>query len=189
LLVEQGEYVVPGQPVADVIRLDRMKLFVELSGRELALLDADVTVRIVPDAEPETVYPATLHHIAPRADPVSRKFRLEVHLDNPDGALRSGSFAECRLTADKSRRIVTLPSSAVIHRHGRDYCHVAVNEGGHLRARVRPIETRPVPDLLDRVEVTGGLTPGERIVIGSQAELRDGAAIVTLGTEHAASER
>ena len=189
LLVEQGEYVVPGQPVADVIRLDRMKLFVELSGRELALLGDDVTARIVPDAGPETVYAATLHHVAPRSDPVSRKFRLEFHLDNPAGALRSGSFAECRLKANKSRRIVTLPASAVIHRHGRDYCHVAVNAGGRLRARVRPIETRPIPDLLDRVEVTAGLTPGEQVVVGSQAELREGAAIVTLGTEHDASER
>jgi multidrug efflux pump subunit AcrA (membrane-fusion protein) len=177
MLIEVGEYVVPGQPVADVIRLDRMKMFVEVSSRQLALLGEDVTAEVAPDAFAETVYAATLHHAAPRADPVSRKFRLELHVENPDGRLLSGTFAECRLSADKTRRIVTLPASALVRRHGRDYCYAVARQDDILRARLRPIETRPVPDLLECVEVIHGLAPGDQVVTESQAELRDGTAV------------
>lgn len=178
MLVEAGEYLALAQPVGDVIRLDRMKLQTELTAADLALLGdaARATVRI--DALPDRSYSAVVDHVAPRADPRTRKFRVELRLSNDDGRLLSGMFAWCRLTSERQRKLTSIPTASVVTAFGREYCRViAPDEDGVLRARLRPVETRPLPDRLDVVELTEGLSAGDRVVVSAHAELRDGTAV------------
>lgn len=181
LLVEEGEYVVAAQPVADVIRLDRLKLFVELTGRQLASLGDQVAAELIADAHPDRAYPAVLQHVAPRADPVSRKFRVELHADNSDGRLLAGMFAECRLTGGRPREIMTLPASAVVRRFGKDYCYLVAIEQEQARCHLHRISTRGLASRADQVEVVAGLQTGDRVVVESHAELRDGMPVSIAG--------
>jgi len=177
LLVEEGEYLTAAQPVADVIRLDRLKLLVELSGRQLAALGGQGRAEVVADARPDRVYAAELHHVAPRADRVSRKFRVELHVDNPGGELLAGMFASCSLTVAEAHQAMLAPASAFVRRFGRDACYVLVEAEGQTRCELRWVETRSVPHRLDVVEVVEGLGPGDRIVVDSHEELRDGQPV------------
>jgi RND family efflux transporter MFP subunit len=187
MLVDEGEYVIAAQPVADVIQLDRLKLFVELSGRQLAALGDEVAAKVAADAAPKRVYTAALDHVAPRADPASRKFRLELHIENPDGNLLAGMFARCTLTGVRSREVMLVPAVAVVRRFGRDCCYVVVTDGEQPTCRLRPIETRTLGDRLDVIEVVSGLVTGDQVVIDSAADLRDGTAVAVSERTHAAA--
>ncbi len=177
MLVEQGEYVMPAQPIADVIRLDRLKFFIELSARQLAALGDEVVAEIVPDGQPGRTYDAIVDHLAPRADPISRKFRLQLHVDNADGALLAGMFAECRLTTSSKKQTIILPVKAVTKRFSQNFCRVILLDQEPHRVEFRRIETKPMPDRLELVEVLSGLEPGDLIVVEAQSVIRDGDAV------------
>ncbi|MFQ5491061.1 MAG: efflux RND transporter periplasmic adaptor subunit [Phycisphaerae bacterium] len=185
MLIEEGEYVSAGQPIANLVQLDRLKLDVEFDAGELKLLRDDPLVQVVADGDPDRHYPATVHHIAPRADPVSRKFSVELHLDNPDGTLLAGMLAQARFSTASNDQILVLPSEAVVRRFGQDYCHVAALDGERHRAGLRAIQIRPVPRHRDVVQVVGGLAVGEQVVVDAQGELHDGSAVTIVANRTA----
>lgn len=177
LPVEVGEYVLPGMPVAEIISSDRFKLNVELTGQQLALLDGQPAVSLAIDAIADRTFPLQLHHVAAKADPQSRRFRVEFHLDNTDGLLRAGMFGECRMVADGSRQIMTLPGSAITRRFGQNHCYVVSQKDGQAQVQLRRIETRPLVDMVEHVRVLAGLAEGEMVIVSADDELREGSLI------------
>jgi multidrug efflux system membrane fusion protein len=123
--------------------------------------------------------------IAPQADPVTRTFRTELTLPNPERALgqrllRPGMIVTVRVAAEKDRSVVLLPMSA-IHR-GRSAGDLAVFEVITEGARdVVHMRTVAVGDVLgNQIEVLPAqseVRPGARVAVSTAERLADGAAV------------
>ena len=83
------------------------------------------------------------------------------------------AFLGTETAATKSEPLVTIPNSAVRTDGGSRV--VFVVSGGD-RVERRALRVGAARE--DRVEVTSGLAPGERIVLDPPAALKDGARIV-----------
>jgi multidrug efflux pump subunit AcrA (membrane-fusion protein) len=172
---EVGEYVVAGQPLAEIIRLDRLKLVVELTGPQVGTLDAGSRADITVDAAPGVVYEGQLNHVAPKADPQTRKFRVEFHLDNPDARLRAGMFALARIRSTEWSDAVIAPRHAFFRQFGSDLGFVVDEVAGEAPvARLRQMILRDVPGRIEVVRVVEGLAPGDHLVVDRPRDLRDG---------------
>jgi RND family efflux transporter MFP subunit len=117
--------------------------------------------------------------ISPQADPQSRVFTVEVTLDNPHEDIRPGMIGSLILgqTRDSRSRLV-VPLAAVV-RAPSDPNGFGVfrltERGGKLYASAQTIEIGET--FGDSIEVTRGLSAGQKIVSLGGAQLHDGQQV------------
>jgi len=92
---EIGDYLDRGDPVARVVDLDPVLAAAEISERDVGRvpLEGAAQVRLITGEEAA----GTVRYIAREADPVTRTFRIEVELPNPEVRIPDGATAEIRI--------------------------------------------------------------------------------------------
>jgi len=135
------------------------------------------------DAYPGDRYPGRVRQIVPTADRQKATVLVKVAFDSLDARVLPEMGAKVTFLADApepapggapvATSAVTIPKTAVAEREGRAVVFVA-DEG---RASQRSVGPRPYGE--DRVVVTGGVAPGEQVVLDPPAALSDGDRIRT----------
>jgi cobalt-zinc-cadmium efflux system membrane fusion protein len=87
-----------------------------------------------------------------------RIVRVLIELEDPDGELRTGMFAEVGLGTGE-REAVRIPAEALLHTNVTDYVVVAAGNG-----RWKPVAVRVGEQHTGAFEVLEGLRPGETII-------------------------
>jgi RND family efflux transporter MFP subunit len=131
-------------------------------------LTADVTVPQLPNRH----FSATFLTVARGFDVGTRTAVTVFTIENEDRALWPGSYAQVHLTAPVDRQVLTIPSTALVFQeHGTQVAVVAEDDRVHLK----PIT---VSRLMDNVvEVSEGVSPGDRLVNNPSAALRDNTKV------------
>jgi RND family efflux transporter MFP subunit len=166
-LVDPGDLVVPGQPALTLVSTAGIEIHADLPGERAGHVEAGDPVTVV--APGDVRIPARVTRVVPALEGGSRRFRVEVALEAPPGAvgLVPGAFA--RLEIDGSGEETRwMPTDAVVRRG--QLMGVFVVEADTLRLRwVRLGETRG-----EAVEVLAGLAGDVRIVRRPAPQLADG---------------
>lgn len=174
LLVDRGEYVTPGTPVAVVVQVDRLKALVEVPEKDIQYLKLGQPVQVIPASigGPDgQALPGEVIHVAYKADPVTRTFVAKVAVDNPEARLRPGMILRVVLARRSLNQVVSVPLAAVMEREGGKV--VLVEQDGV--ARLRPVVAGGVVG--DRLVILSGLTAGERLIVRGQQLVADGAKV------------
>jgi membrane fusion protein, multidrug efflux system len=173
-LVDCGEYVTEGTPVATVVQVNRLKVLVEVPEKDVPFLRTGDRVRIIPAAITGSAHPersGDIIHLAFKAAPLTRTYLAKVEVDNQGGDLRPGMIVRVGLTRREFSGVIAVPLFSVVDRDGEKV--VYVEEDG--LARVRPVTLGPVVG--ERVVIAGGLRDGERLIVQGQQLLTDGSSI------------
>ena len=89
----------------------------------------------------------------------TRTVKVRATVENTDRLLRPGMFSEIRMSVGIREEALAIPEGALLSDEGRDFVFRHWKEEYYVR---RPVKRgREFPD---RVEITGGLEPGDRIV-------------------------
>lgn len=174
LLVDRGEYVSPGTPVAEVVQVDRLQATVEVPEKDVPFIQPGDRVEVVPAlvvGEAARAFPAEVIYLAYKADAATRTYRAKVAVDNRDGRLRPGMILRVRFVRRKLDQVIAVPLYAVVER-GAQKAVFVVEDG---LARLRPVTLGSVVG--DRVVISEGLVAGEALVVKGQQLLTDGAAV------------
>jgi len=119
-------------------------------------------------------YVGKVSRFADSLDPQTRTMETEIDFQNADGRLLPGMYVQAIVAPPDSRDILTVPLEAV--ELGAD-----ASEGSVLLLNSKNVlEERKVQLGLQgsmRVEVRGGLSEGERVVVGSRNEFRAGMKV------------
>jgi len=134
-------------------------------------------VRAELDAYPGEVFAAEVLRVGAAADPVSRRFPVEIEFANPGRRLLPGMVARVTLQLGAPEPMRAIPRDAAIEEFGVRFVYVLRREGGRHIARRQPVEVRDIPFRPAQVEVVSGLRDGERIAVGGIRALRDGAVV------------
>jgi multidrug efflux system membrane fusion protein len=167
---EVGNMAAPGAPLFTIEDLSRVKIVLQVPEADVVGLEAGGAATVEVDVLQREL-PAAIHRVMPAGDPSSRTYEVQLVLDNPDGALRSGMFVRGRF-ARGDREGLRVPRTAVVHRGQLDGLFV-VDEAG--RARLRWVRLGRVED--DRVLILSGLEAGERFVVDPPVELVDATPV------------
>lgn len=173
VLVEAGDLVDAGQPLVTVAAVDSIRVPLELSGDERALVRVGQPARLALSGGGGLV--GRVARAAFSADGESRLFAVDLVLANPDQALRPGSLVTPEILVAEERDLPLVPDAAVVREDGRTFLYVLEEAGGELRARRREVTLGIAAD--DRVAVAAGLEPGERVVVAGQNRLDGGARV------------
>ena len=174
--ITPGAYVRPNAPLFTLVKINPVRLRLEVPERLAPWTKvgqpADVSVEAFADRQ----FKGKVWRIAPTVDQTKRTFVVEVLIENPDFALKPGSYARARLVTQKFDDVVVVPQRAVAYILGSNKAFV-VDADGKVDARDVKLGDR----LDQQVEILEGLKDGERVAIGALARLDTGIK-VTINT-------
>jgi HlyD family secretion protein len=178
--VELGATVYQKMDLFYLPNLDDMHVITRLNesvvGRVARGMSAYVRFEALPEYELEgqvEMVTALPLYAGGRTSPDVRTFVARVKLDNPPAGLRPGMSAEVRIITDRRSNAVIVPSNAVAFERDAEVCYVPV-DAGLQRRRVSVAAATP-----QWLEVTGGLEPGEEIVLDPSATIAPDMEIVS----------
>tara|TARA_R110001592_G_scaffold337300_1_gene623533 strand:- start:134087 stop:135211 length:1125 start_codon:yes stop_codon:yes gene_type:complete len=124
---------------------------------------------------PDRSFNGKVTEIAPAADQRTRIFEVSVSVENADGALRPGMVAALNLgtTLPGAGEVVAVPITAMVQGPDGGFALYIVDttaEGAEV-ARLRSVETGQI--LGNRITVTGGITPGTKVIVSGTAQVGD----------------
>jgi RND family efflux transporter MFP subunit len=114
-------------------------------------------------------------HVARFADALNdetRTMHTEIDVENRDGTLKEGMYAEAKITLNRQANALTIPIQA-LERNSSGGTVLLVNEQGSIEER----QIKLGAESSERVEILAGLAENDRVVIGNRGELRAGEKV------------
>lgn len=172
-----GEYVTPASRVATILRLNPIKLLLQVPETEAGRVRVGLQTSASVTSYPERQFAGRVVAINPAIDPTSRVLSVEVQLENSNNLLRPGMFATARVLQTAAERGVFVPLSAVQTNQNTNSSTLYVLEeaGGETIVRLRVVQRGPEEG--ESVRILSGLQGGESIVTSNTAQLYDGAQV------------
>lgn len=174
---EPGQIVSPGATVLIIGEADSGHVLrVPLADADLARVQLGQLAAVTVPAVGPLPMAARVSEIGARGDDGSGTFRVEIALP-PRAGLKSGMIGRALLRfggAGPANGAVTVPATAVFSARA-DEGFVYVHDGAAGKVRLRQVALGRVDD--DGVTVTGGLRPGESVVVSGPDRLRDGSRV------------
>jgi cobalt-zinc-cadmium efflux system membrane fusion protein len=112
------------------------------------------------NAFPDKTLKGRVDNILPNLDPNLRTAKVRLEVANPGKIMRIGMFATATFYGKNVQTRASLPASAILHLHDRDWVYVPV-QGKRFR-RVPVVGGRMLPNNLQ--EVVSGITPGTQVI-------------------------
>ncbi len=170
--VEVGELVEVGTPLFDIVGIDRVKVVVNVSELEITRLCKGQEAEIRVDGHPGVVFHGRVSTVSPEADPETRSFPVEILVVNDrEEKLLPGFIGRVRVRERTFENAILLPQEVVVRRDGHPVVFVVTGDTASARAVELGFSDR------GRVLVSGGLKPGEKVVVTGQQSLQDGARV------------
>ncbi len=183
-----GTQLSNGAPFATLQDLSKLYVDFFLPEQDLPLLKLGQTVMTRVSAYPQQLFEAKISAINPKVENNTRNVQIRASLDNPDGKLLPGMFAEVAVLYGEQAPAVVVPETAITFTlYGNTVFVVSprldeqgkpqLDDNGQpiLQAKRRSVETGERRDA--RVEVRSGLKAGEQVVTNGQLKLDNGTRI------------
>jgi membrane fusion protein (multidrug efflux system) len=170
-MVNAGEYVRTGTPAFVVVRTMPLKFKGDVPERYSGDVAVGNEVLATVEAAPGHPLAGRVARVSPSVAVETRSFAVEAEIDNPDDAVKPGSFARLSIRTGKAVRYVTVPESAVGEFAGASRVFLAADG----KAKEQPIEVAGKSK--GRVLVTKGLEAGAQVVVSGVDQITDGRTI------------
>lgn len=172
LMVEETSFVMPGNEIAEIVQIDRLKIEVNIAEDNLAKIKKGQLVTIKTDVFPLTTFEGNVSNISVKAD-ASRKFKITIEVKNTEDDLRAGLFAEVNFSSLKTneQKANMIPREAIVGSLQNPSVYVIEND----QAQLKKIETGAVID--GNVIVLSGLNNGEQVVTKGIINLKNNTLV------------
>ncbi|MBI4350587.1 MAG: efflux RND transporter periplasmic adaptor subunit [Elusimicrobia bacterium] len=166
-----GSSVNPQTPIALVVNQGMVRVAVDVPEKYSGKVFKDQRARIKVDAFPDRYFSGGVYRVSPVVDSRSRSTLVEVLVDNIEGYLKSGMFAEVRLITASRGSALSVPAGAVVSQDGGDFVFVPAE--GSLAARM-PVKTGIKTSEFTQIS---GVGEGADVITFGLYGLKDGSKI------------
>lgn len=163
LMVREGMFVKPGMEIMSIGQLEHIWVIGEVFERQASLVQLGDTVRMQLDYLPGRKWQGQVDYVYPSLNVTTRTAQVRVRIDNPDGYLKPGMFAQMRIEATPMDGTLLIPREALIRTGSQSRVVLAKGEG---RFKSVAVQVGHITD--DQVEIISGLEEGDRIVTSAQ---------------------
>ncbi|OKP03731.1 efflux RND transporter periplasmic adaptor subunit [Xenorhabdus thuongxuanensis] len=177
--VQVGQYLHAGDAIASLVDAKKLKLNFSLDEQTSPNLSIGQSVNVLIDAYPNQNFPARINAIDPLVGK-SRTVQLQAILDNPDGKLKAGMYANIQVVRQENTPVLTIPETAVTY---TAYGNTVFIAQGTVQDPKQPMTVKRVSVDVGQswnglVEIQKGLAKGEIVVTSGQLKLHDGIPVV-----------
>ena len=171
LHVDEGEFVNRGQPMVELVNVDKIKIHVNVPELDVRYLKKGQDVMVTIDAFPDLRLQGTVDFVSYKADTATKTFWVRVLIDNANHEIRPGMIARVAFLRRMIPDALSAPLFAILDKGGERL--LFVEEDGIAHARTISIGIIAG----DRVQITDGLKPGDRLIVTGQRDVEEGMKV------------
>ncbi|MFL9890966.1 MULTISPECIES: efflux RND transporter periplasmic adaptor subunit [Paraburkholderia] len=171
----------PANELFHIAQTDVLRTFTDIPQNDASFVSVGTQVYLTTQQYPGRQFPARVARSSDVIDPSSRTMRVEVDVDNKDGALRPGAYVQVHLALDTAHPALELPVSALLFRPTG--VTVAVVGDNNLVALKTVTIGR---DFGTYVEIATGLTATDRVIDNPGDAITAGEAVQVMAPAAAA---
>jgi len=168
-----GEYLAPGAPVVDIVKMDPLRLRVDVPERDSHNVRMGQSVRVSVEGDPNS-YLGYIKRLSPTISEQNRVLSVEADVRN-NGQLRPGAFVKAEIVTNQTNTAITIPSAALVTFAGID--KVILVENGKALEKAVTVGRRGD----NWIEIKAGINLGQTVVI-DPGNLQSGQS-VTIDTQ------
>jgi RND family efflux transporter MFP subunit len=168
-LVNAGAGANPGSSLFKVADVHLLRVYVHVPQSYSAQVKNGMKASLFLPQYATRTFPATVVSDAGAVSDQSGTLLVELEVQNLDGALKPGDFAQVRFDLPPASGVVRVPASALIFRSAGLQIATVTPDG---RAHMHPASV--ARDLGAQVELNGGVTPSDRVIDTPPDSLQDG---------------
>ncbi|MFZ0815563.1 MAG: efflux RND transporter periplasmic adaptor subunit [Candidatus Sulfotelmatobacter sp.] len=161
-----------GRELFDIARVDPLRVYTSVPQAYAPYIKVGAKTAVTLQEFPGQKFYGTVARTAEAIDPGTRTLLTEVDVPNEDGRLLPGSFGEVHFAVGSNVNKVTVPVNAMLFRAQGAQVAV-VGPGG--KVQLRPINIGR--DYGTTLEVLGGVSPTDQVVINPSDSLEDGQQV------------
>ena len=166
-----GEYVSPQQKVVTIVRINPLRIRIDIPEQSIPEVKVGQSVSITTSAWPDRNFSGRVARIAPNVSATSRTLTVEAEIENSSGALKPGQFATVRILQERAEPAVLVPARAVVTEAGVSRLYVI--KDGHAEQRV--VQTGQTEG--DLIEIRSGVAADEQVATSNVEQLSDGVGV------------
>jgi len=168
-IVQAGERVPVDGRIVTVADISRLELAASIPAGDAARLAPGAEITVSVEGLDDVRITGRIERINPAAAPGSRSIELYALIENRDGRLRGGLFAQGQVAAGTAQERVAVPASALREEDGDLVLYVLTAD----KVQRRRVKTAIAE--AGWVAITEGLASGERVVRYNLGPLKDGS--------------
>jgi len=161
-----------GRELFDLARVDPLRVYTSVPQAYAPYIKVGAKTDVTLQEFPGQKFVARVARTAEAIDPATRTLLTEVDVPNPDGRLLPGSFGEVHFAVGSDVNKVTVPVNAMLFR--AEGARLAV-VGPDNKVQLRPINIGR--DYGATLEILGGVSPADRVVINPPDSLEEGQQV------------
>ncbi len=139
--------------------LSNVWILCDVYENDLANVHVGETAEIRLNAYSEMVFSGRISNVGPVLDPSLRTAKVRIEVRNP-GLMRVGMFVTATFHGQKKEMRASVPASAILHLHDREWVYVPA--GDKKFRRVEVVAGISLPNNMQ--EIVSGLQPGQQVV-------------------------
>jgi membrane fusion protein, multidrug efflux system len=161
-----------GSELFHIQQTSTLRVFADVPQEEAGMINDQTPAYLTTQQFPDRRFPAKLARTTKAIDPTSRTLRVEVDVDNKDGTLLPGAYAQAHLAVVTAHPDIELPVSALLFRPKGVVVAVAGTDG---KAHIKPVTIGR--DFGTYVEIATGLSPTDRVIDNPGDSISEGEAV------------
>lgn len=170
--IERGALVSPTTPLFKISATDPVRVFVQVPQDVATAVRADVGAKVSVREYAGRVFEGKVARSAGSLDAQSRTMNTEIRVPNPKNELFAGMYATVALTLPSPHKVFEIPATAVMN--DSKGLRIAVVDAQNKLHLVTVVVER---DTGATMEISSGVSEGDRVVKLSGAELIEGRQV------------
>ena len=177
--VEVGSMVSPGETVARVVALSRVKVAAGVPERYAPDVRPGGRATVFFDVLPGEEFPATIDYVGASVSPQNRTFPIEIAMANPRLQVKPEMVANVLVDRRTVEDAVVVPQDALVRVEDGYVVFVAEDGPEGMVARERTVVLGPSQN--NRVVIEDGLDAGDRLIVVGQRSVAEGDRLNVVG--------
>ncbi|HSH35155.1 efflux RND transporter periplasmic adaptor subunit [Schnuerera sp.] len=176
--IEVGGMASSAQPAMNIVGMERVYVRTDVVEGLINKLEKGQDVNVTIPAVSSQPFDAVIDSIVPAPDARTQLYPVKIYLDNSDGKIKPGMFANVEIALDVKEDVLSVPSQSVIVRDEKNIVYI-VEDG---KAVEKEVEIGL--DTGTDIEILAGLEEKDKIIISGHNYVEDGGAVkVIRGTD------
>ena len=142
-----------------------------VSETDVAAMTVGMTAPVTIESLANT-YQGVVTYVSPTMDTTNKTYIIRLTLENPDGLLRGGMFAQSYVDVLQRKNALYVPKEALQEINGTSKLYV-INSNNKIEIRV--VKTGLRND--NFVEILDGISDGDKIAVTNMARLKNGTSV------------
>src|ERR1700676_4173630 len=139
--------------------LSNVWILCDVYENDLASVHIGETAEIRLNAYPDKIFTGRISNVGLVLDPSLRTAKVRIEVRNP-GLMRVGMFVTATFHGQKKETRASVPASAILHLHDRDWVYIPA--GDKKFSRVEVVAGSSLPN--NTQEIVSGIRPGQQVV-------------------------